>query len=238
MCRLRSKPALGKTGSPLTEIEVSHIIKTLSQNLIQNPELMPPDSARKSSFIIKGLLGILVSALVLGGVWWWYNRPIQPVQLTTPEKQAVEAKVHAILEPPSEPKYEKGSKEIILTERELNGLLNENTDLGKTLSFQLATNAIYARVERDLDKEIPIFGGKHLKLRARFLVNSTHGHAGFTLDDVTIWGISLPNDWLAGLKGQDLLGQILEGGNTHGGKLPGVEDLKIEPGRIIIKLAE
>ena len=29
------------------------------------------------------------------------------------------------------------------------------------------------------------------------------------LDDLTVWGISLPNDWLGGLKGQDLLGQTV-----------------------------
>lgn len=200
-------------------------------------------SAHRSSCLIKGLTGILILALVLGGVWWWYNRPIQPVQLTPQEKTTVEAKIQAIQEAPvvqvpAEPKYEKGSKQIILTERELNGLLNENTDLGKTVSFELANNAIHARVEKDLDKDIPIVGGKRFKLRARFLVDSTPGHASFILDDVTVWGISLSNDWLAGLKGHDLLGQILGGANVKEGKLPGIEEFKVESGRLIIKLAE
>lgn len=200
-------------------------------------------SDRRSSCLIKGLIGILILALVLGGVWWWANRPIRPVQLTSQEKTTVEAKIQAIqevpaIQVPAEPKYEKGSKEIILTERELNGLLNENTDLGKTVSFELATNAIHARVEKNLDKDIPIVGGRRFKLRARFLVDSTPGHASFVLDDVTVWGISLPNDWLAGLKGHDLFSQILGGANAKEGRLPGVEEFKVEPGRLIIKLAE
>ena len=191
----------------------------------------PQPAAKGSSCLLKIAILAVVILLVLGGVWWWHNRPIQPVQLSAQEKAAVEAKVEAI-QKPAEPKYEKGSKEIILTERELNGLLNENTTFGKTVSFELATNAIHARVETDLDPDLPVVGGKHLKARARFLVSHELGKASFTLDDLTVWGIFLPNDWLAGLKGKDLLGEIL------GGKIAGVEEFKIEPGRLIIRLSE
>lgn len=195
----------------------------------------PP--ARGLSCLSKSIIAIALLALCLGGIWWWHNRPIQPVQLSAQEKAAVEAKVEAI-QKPAEPKYEKGSKEIILTERELNGLLNENTTLGKTLSFELATRAIHARVEADLDKDLPIFGGQHLKARARFLISDVPGQASFVLDDVTVWGISLPNAWLANLKGHDLLTEILGGGKGKSSKVPGVEEFKVEPGKLIIRLAE
>ncbi|MBC8128615.1 MAG: hypothetical protein H8M99_15865, partial [Gloeobacteraceae cyanobacterium ES-bin-144] len=109
---------------------------------------------------MKSLVLLAMIALILGGLWWWHNRPIQPVQLSTAEIATVEAKIESI-QKPVEPKYEKGSKEIVLTERELNGLLNENTNFGKTVSFELATNAIHARVETDLDPDLPIVGGKH-----------------------------------------------------------------------------
>jgi hypothetical protein len=199
---------------------------------VTDPSLSP---TRKSSRLPKVLVGFVVILLILVGVWWWQNRPIQPVVLSPQEKAAVEAKVEAI-QKPAEPKYEKGSKEIILTERELNGLLNANTDFGKTVSFQLATNAIHARVETDLDPDLPFVGGRHLKARARFLVSDRPGHASFILDDLTVWGISLPNDWLAGLKGRDLLGEALGAGKN--GRIPGVEEFKVEPGRLMIRLAE
>ena len=202
----------------------------------ESPSTSPP-AKRVSSCLVKGLIGLAILALVLGGVWWWHNRPIQPVQLSVQEKAAVEAKVEAI-QKPAEPKYEKGSKEIILTERELNGLLNEKTTLGKTVSFELATNAIHARVESDLDPDLPVVGGKHLKARARFLVSDVPGQASFILDDVTVWGLSLPNDWLAGLKGRNRLGEILGDGQSKTGSVPGVEEFKVEPGRLIIRLAE
>jgi hypothetical protein len=200
-------------------------------NEIATPALPPK---RGSSCLLKGLVGLVILALVLGGIWWWTNRPISPVVLTSQEKTAVETKVEAI-QKPAEPTYEKGSKEIILTERELNGLLNERTTLGKSVSFQLATNTILARVETDLDPDLPVVGGKRLKAKARFLVGGSPGHPSFVIDDLTVWGISLPNDWLAGLKGRDLLGEVLGGQN---GKISGVEEFKVEPGKLIIRLAE
>lgn len=197
-------------------------------------ETPAPTTRRKSSCLVRGLVIFGVVGLMLGGLWWWHNRPIQPVNLNAREKAVVEAKVEAIQNPEG-PKYEKGSKEIILTERELNGLLNENTELGKSVSFELARNAIHARVETDLDPDLPLVGGKHLKARARFLVSDEPGKAALVLDDVTVWGVSLPNDWLGGLKGHDLLGETLGGKR---GKIAGVEEFKVEPGRLLIRLAE
>ena len=196
---------------------------------------IPPPPAKRSSCLFKIAIFAVVSLLVLGGLWWWSNRPIQPVQLSVQEKAAVEAKVEAI-QKPVEPQYKRGAKEIILTERELNGLLNQNTGLGKTVSFELATNAIHARVETDLNPDLPVVGGRHLKARARFLVSDEPGQASFILDDLSVWGISLPNDWLAGIKGKNLLAEILGGGKS--GRVAGVEDFKIEPGRLIIRLTE
>ncbi len=219
----RPRKLVALSGFPLIHSSVSEI---------HGPQASPQ---RRNSGWVKGFIGLVLLALLLGGLWWWSNRPIQPVQLTASEKAAVEAKVEAIQQP-AEPKYEKGSREIILTERELNGLLNENTAFGKTVSFELATNAIHARVETDLDPQLPVVGGRHLKARARFLVSEVPGQAGLILDDLTVWGISLPNDWLAGLKGRDLLGELLGGGEN--GRIGGVVEFKVESGRLIIRLAE
>jgi hypothetical protein len=193
-----------------------------------------PAPAKRVSGLAKVLIILAVIALVLGGLWWWHNRPIRPVVLSPQEKAVVEAKVEAI-QKPAEPVYEKGSKEIILTERELNGLLNEKTNLGKSLSLELASNAVHARVETDLDPDLPIVGGRRLKARARFLVSEAPGQPPLVLDDLTVWGVSLPNEWLGGLKGRDLLGEILHAKN---GRIAGVEEFKVVPGRMIIRLAD
>jgi hypothetical protein len=191
----------------------------------------PSPAPRKSAPFPKTPAITAILILALGGLWWWHNRPIRPVVLTPEEKAVVESKVEAI-QKSDEPVYEKGSKEIILTERELNGLLNENTTLGESLRFELVTNAIHARLETDLDPDLPILGGKRLKARARFFVRGAPDKPALVLDDLTVWGISLPNDWLGGLKGQDLLDEALGGG------IRGVEEFKVERGRLFIRLKD
>lgn len=197
---------------------------------------------KKGSCLIIGLVALLVVGIAAGAAWWWHNRPIQPVKLSDTEIQTVEAKIGAMqgAEVPKaervDPSYEKGEREIILTERELNGLLNEQTSLGEKLKFELVTDAVHARVETDLDPDLPVVGGKRLKARARFLITQDDLGSHFTIDDVTVWGVSLPNDWLGGLKGRDLIGEALGGGK--GGGLAGVESMEVRSGEIRIRLKE
>ncbi len=198
----------------------------------------PPPVPRKKSCLVPVLIGIIAVLVVAIGVIWWTNRPIKPVQLSAEEKVVVQQKVEAIqqVEKPAEPTYEKGTKEIVLTERELNGLLNEHTTLGQKLKLELATDAVHARYETDLDPDVPVVGGKKLKARARFLVKTTEGVPSLVLDDLTLWGVSLPNDWLGQLKGKDILGEILGGGK--GGKIAGIEEMKVSSGELKIRLKE
>lgn len=192
-----------------------------------------PVPPRKGSCLLVGIVTVLVLVLAAVGAYLWINRPIKPVELSQQETEVLESKIGSLEAAPEEPVYEKGSKEIILTERELNGLLNQNTNLGEKLKLTLATGEIHARIETDLEQDLPVVGGKKLKAKARFLVETVEGRPSLVLDDLTVWGASLPNDWLGGLKGQDLLGQIFAGGG-----LAGVEELRIERGQLVIRLAE
>ena len=208
-------------------------------------ESSPPPVPQKKSCLVPVLIGIIAVMVAVIGVIWWTNRPIKPVQLTAEEKVVVQQKVEAIQQveaetpsapKPAEPTYEKGKKEIVLTERELNGLLNEHTTLGQKLKLELATDAVHARYETDLDPDVPVVGGKKLKARARFLVKTAEGNPSLVLDDFTLWGVSLPNDWLGQLKGRDILREILGGGKT--GKIAGIEEMTVSSGELRIKLKE
>ncbi len=222
---------------------------------------IPQTVPRRGSPWVIFLVILVILVALIGGLWWWFTRPIQPVVLSPQELATVEQKVAAIqaadpaVPPPSdpptpasptspsviptdpaEPAYERGKKEIVLTEREINGLLNANTDLGQSLSFQLGTDVILARIETDLDPDLPFLGGRKFKARAKFIVSEGSGQPSFVIDDLTIWGISLPNEWLGGLKGRNLFAEIL--GSEANGKLPGIESFAISPGRISVKLKE
>jgi hypothetical protein len=200
--------------------------------MVENP---PPVPAKRGSCLKVFLISFLLIGVAAGGFIWWQNRPIQPVQLSAEEKAAVEKKVEAI-QKPVEPQYEKGSRDIVLSEREINGLINDQTELGQKLKVEFGTDVIHARLETDLDPDLPIVGGKHLKARARAFAKMTNGVPSVVFDDLTVWGISLPNDWLGNLKGHDLLHDLL--GSANGAQISGVEEIKVEPGQIRIKLKE
>lgn len=189
---------------------------------------------RKPSWLVVAVIVFVLLAMTGAGAYFWFNRPIEPVELSAKETQALEQKIESMEAAPGEPQYQPGSKEILITERELNGLLAQNTDLGDKLKFTLATDEVHARLETDLDEGLPVVGGKRLKAKARFLVKTTEGRPSLVLDDLTVWGASLPNDWLGGMKGKDLLSEIFGGG----GGLRGIDELRIERGQLVIRLAE
>lgn len=185
--------------------------------------------------IILSVFGLGVVAA--GAAIWWVNRPIQATVLTTPEKALLEEKLAAVEQSPADPTYTPGEKEIVLTERELNGLLNENTPFGDQLKLELASNAVHARISADIPEDSPFMAGKKLKGKARFLIEDASGAPALILEDLTIWGISLPNAWLGDLKGQNMLGSLLSS-STSGSSIAGLEDIRVENRSLIIKLAD
>src|SRR4051812_24164515 len=130
----------------------------------------PQPVRKKRSWLLMGCGGLLALLLIIVATVaitiWWIQRPIKPVILSAAEKQVVETKLQQVrsapaatrderLSPAPRPnstpsstsnRYIAGGKELRLTERELNGLLNENTDLGKTVRLELDTDAINAYV--------------------------------------------------------------------------------------------
>jgi hypothetical protein len=132
--------------------------------------------------------------------------------------------------------YVPGSKVLRLTERELNGLLNANTDLGKTLRLELGRDAINAYVATLIPEDVPVLGGKMFRARARFRVLVTKGAAPYAvLEDVTVFGLSLPKAWLGGLKGENLLAKAV--GERNGAPvLQGVKSLRVEPGALVLEV--
>jgi hypothetical protein len=216
------------------------------------PATPPPVPAGKgSSCLVRGLAVAGVLLVAVGVLLWWYHRPIRPVVLTPPELEVVEAKV-AALQPPDEPladppladaggetitpEYQPGAREIVITERELNGLLNAHTNMGDQVVFQFVPGAVLARIETPLDENIPIIGGRKLRARAKFSVDTSADSPSLALDDLTLWGISIPNDWLGGIKGRNLLGEVL--GAADGAGIPGLESVTLERGRLVLQLKE
>jgi hypothetical protein len=205
-------------------------------------------------WIFGGLLAfVLILIATVAITIWWIQRPIKPVVLSAKEKTVVEEKLQhfnsagevpnaasreAAPKPELARSYAPGSKELRLTERELNGLLNMNTDLGKTVRLELDRDAINAYLAVPIPKDFPIGGGKMFRARGRFRVSLGSGEAPYAiLEDVTVLGLSLPKDWLAGLKGENLLAVAV---GEHNGKLAirGMKSLRVVPGAIVLEVGD
>lgn len=202
------------------------------------------------------LLGLFVVVCATVAITVWYiQRPIKPVVLSAAEKAAVETKLEHLGGTPGEgPRaptaegavtkleldrpYVPGSKVLRLTERELNGLLNANTDLGKTVRLELGRDAINAYVTAPIPEDVPVVGGKMFRARGRFRVSLTNGAAPYAiLEDVTVFGLSLPKAWLGGVKGENLLGEAV--GERNGAPiLKGVKSLRVEPGALVLEVGD
>lgn len=197
-----------------------------------HPPAIRPRSRKRTVLITLTLVTLLVTTAAVA-IYWWTNRPITPTILSTTEQHALDQKMAAV----QERTYERGEKILILTEREINALFHRNTGLGDKVRFEFADNAIHARVSTELDQDIPIIGGRTLKAKARFKLTDPENKPAIILDDLTVWGISLPNAWLADIKGQNLISNL-------GIDLPenriaqGIEEISVTHGKITIRLAE
>jgi hypothetical protein len=177
--------------------------------------------------------------------------------LSTHEKAVVEDKLRSLERPnypgervstladsqtrtgrPDDRIYVPGSKELKITEREINGLLNQNTDLGQSVRLEFAKDAINAYLAVPIPKDFPIGGGRMFRARGRFALSLGNGGAPYaSLEDVSVFGLSLPKAWLGGIKGENLLADAIKPGKGDP-VLQGIKSLRVEPGALIIQLED
>ncbi len=217
----------------------------------------PAPAPKRRRWLLFGCGGLLALLLIIVATvaitLWWLQRPIKPVVLSASEKAKVDDKLQhlggaaesrssisssrdSVSKPELDRSYTPGSKELQLTERELNGLLNANTDLGKTVRLELARDAINAYLAVPIPQDFPVGGGKIFRARGRFRVSLNDQAPYAILEDVTVLGLSLPKAWLGGLKGENLLADAV---GQHNGRpaLRGVKSLRIIPGAIVLEVS-
>ena len=227
------------------------------------PPVPPPGKRRWLLWGCGGLLGLVVIIIATVAITlWWIQRPIKPVVLTAKEKAAVDTKLQEVedskgaartagrtatgagdrssgtAKPPAVQPYVAGAKEIRFTQRELNGLLNQNTDLGKTVRLEFAQDAVNAYLAVPIPQDVPVMGGKMFRARGQFLISIGNGGTPYAvLQDVTVFGVSLPKAWLGGIKGENLLEDAV-GKGRNGPVLKGIKSLRVEPGALVFQLED
>ncbi|MCW8973860.1 MAG: arginine N-succinyltransferase [Gammaproteobacteria bacterium] len=215
----------------------------------QNAQLKPVSPWKVIGLIILTVVlsvGITLSAVYLA----IFPMEFKPVTLNQKEEQVLEQKLQrldptarrstndeqATLTP--EPYSEEGaSREIALTEKELNALLAKNTDLAHRLVIDLSEDLASAKLLVPLDPELPLLGGKTLKLTAGAEVRITEGRPVVILKGVSLWGVPMPNAWLGNNKNIDLIQEYGDRGFWKA-FAEGVEEIEVKEGKLRIKLKE
>ena len=167
---------------------------------------------------------LLEAVLLLAGVWVkrnLYASRFSPVALGQKEREVLEAKMarfrekdpfpgenHPLPGKPlaPEPYSDEGaSREIALTERELNALIANTPDVAEKVAVDLSDDLISVKLVLPVDDEIPVLGGKRIKLHMGLTVHYEGKRPVIALKGVSLGGIPLPNAWLGSLKNVNLL---------------------------------
>ena len=217
--------------------------------------------------IVVGVMLLTIVVTIFAIRTWLFPQPFTPVVLDRKEEQRLEQKLERLesfaalpaqkeqvsIPDKTGPKKdfyddgtlrpeaysEKGaSREINLSEREINGLLAKNTDLARKMVVDLADDLISLRLLLPVDPDFPVLGGKTIRAKAGAVLTYRDGRPVVILPGVSLMGVPVPNVWLGGLKNIDL---VQEFGGTQGfwkSFSEGVEVIRVKEGQLYIKLKE
>lgn len=180
----------------------------------------------------------------------------KPVQLSAQEEKALQVKLErldftAAASPSPVPTAKSGpalkpepysetnaDRTIRLTEKELNALVAKNTDLADKLAIDLSQDQVSAKLLIPLDEDVPVLGGKTLRVKTGVTFSYANGQPLVMLRGITVMGVPLPNAWLGGLKNIDIIKEFR--GDTGFWKAfsDGVENLRVEDGSITLTVKE
>ncbi len=203
-------------------------------------------SGIKLFFLVVGVAVVTSILTVWLGTLYFFPKKFKPVELSRSESQALADKIDR-LDPSSQ--HQKGltpekytenaeSRHITFSERELNALLAKNTDLAEKLAIDLSDNLASARLIIPLDPDLPILGGKTLKLNAGLELRYEDAKPVVMLRGISLWGAPLPNSWIGGIKNVDLVKEF--GGESGFWKSfsEGIEYVRVEDGKLSLQLKE
>ena len=229
-----------------------------SVNSIERPE------KRMGCFSVLGLMLITVLITVAVTVWvlnvYLFPKRFEPVELSVAEQQTLQQKLDVFegwglkkdtlnkadssgeeasgtLQPI--PYSEQGAdRSLSLTERELNAILANNTDLAHKVAIDLSDDLVSARLRIPMDPDFPFVGGKTLKARAGMEIRFELQRPVVVLKGVSVMGVPVPNAWLGGIKNIDLVQQFGETEGFWKSFSGGIEYVKVVDGALEIQLKE
>lgn len=179
-----------------------------------------------TGIVVLSMLVTMVATLFIVKTWF-FPTPFTPVVLSPAEESQLEVKLTRVEryanlpssglpknakpsppagEPQPEVYSEEGaSREIRLSEREINAMVAKNTDLASKMAIDLSEDLVSLKMLIPMDPDFPFIGGQTLKVRAGVEIAYREGLPVFILRGISVMGIPLPNARMAGLKSIDLI---------------------------------
>ena len=213
------------------------------------------------------LWAVLATILVTAAVTFWlvrtyiYAKDFKPVELSVEEQSTLNTKLRALgYDPEAETRtasdqasqeesdeqwlrperYSEanGKREVSFSEREINAMVAKNRDLAKKLAVDLDMDLVSARLLVPVDPDIPILGGKTLRVSAGVEMAFRNAKPIVILKGFSIMGIPIPSAWLGGLKNIDLISEFGDQSGFWKSFSDGVENIRVEEGHLKVKLKE
>ncbi|WP_296757038.1 hypothetical protein [Thioalkalivibrio sp.] len=205
------------------------------------------------------LVVLLVLLLILAGAWIAYLLQAQrdvPVTLTPQEQRALDLKLAALRDAAvAEPRPEAmpspapeddadralvpeiyaedpDERRIRFTERELNAAIARDPALAGRAAIRLSPGQVSASFLIDVPEDLPLLGGRSLRVRTGLQLLTRDERLEARLLGISVGGVPLPDAWLGGWKGNDLLAT-----SGLGGFGAGIEALEVREGELELLLA-
>jgi hypothetical protein len=131
---------------------------------------------------------------------------------------------------------------LVLTQRELNGILNNNTEFGQYVKVDLKPGYFDITTIVPVEQDVPFFGGKTIRASVDLTLKKAEGgDLVLAVRDVSVLGIPMPAAWLEGvgvMKGDNLLKDLKDQYPWFERFVAGIERVEIAGGEMKVKLAE
>ena len=204
------------------------------------------------------LIVLVFIALTIGVTLWlartyFFPQPFKPVELSAVEQQELNDKLRRInpeLAAPApgesddewlrpEPYSEAGAeRRVVLSERELNAVVARDPELARRMAVDLSRDLASARILVPVAPDVPVLGGRTLRVAAGLELKYAAGRPSVILRGVSIMGVPIPAAWLGGFKNKDLVAEFSSDPGFWQAWAAGVEDIRVTDGELVFQLRE
>lgn len=218
-------------------------------NAPYSPEMPPPLPAvrvkRRNRWFVTLCVFFGIFGLTAASAAWWYHHnfnatPFKTETLSATERDALNGKLATLggTQVPADP-----SRTIVLNEREINAWIASQPGLADKVKVHLDKGLLGATVLLPVEEGAFLLGGKTIRIKVSFntSLDSASHKLSFSLADVSVGGISVPNSWLSGAKGVNLLADNGPGSPNQEFLhqiAAGIRDFKIDNGELRLVLNE